>query len=201
MIAPARLLPAMAASVLAHTAGLAALGQLPPGWPSAEGSAKRAQAEPLRVAMRAQAASEQESSAPARDETRRGNRSAKQRGMVPLHAYYPAHLLDEHPQIRVHVEPAFPAGTTAASGLVALRIYIGEDGEVEAIDMVNADPPGQFELVAAQAFAGARFTPGKIRGNAVKNLMLIEVQFGDPLPLHENRAAAGSPHPLRRENP
>lgn len=200
-MAPSRLLPAMAASVLAHTAGLAALGQLQPGWPSAEGSAERARAEPFRVAMRAQAASRQEHSAPAGDETKRGMDSAKQRGMIPPHAYYPAHLLDEHPQIRVHVEPAFPAGATAASGRVALRIYVGEHGEVEAIEVIDADPPGQFELAAAQAFARARFTPGRIRGKAVKNLMLIEVLFGDPLPLHENRAGAGSPRSLRREIP
>jgi protein TonB len=110
-------------------------------------------------------------------------------GIVPPASYYPAHLLDERPQIRTHVEPAFPAAAPVPSGRVRLRLYIGEDGRVEQIAVMQSDPPGVFEASATAAFAGAQFTPGKVRGSAVKSQMTIELFFGSPVPLADSRTA------------
>lgn len=182
MIASERLASALGASLVLHAAGAALLAQLPVGWPGAALAergfdagvlhttlrleAKKPAAQPLAHASHAAAAAE------------RGRAPA---GIVPS-AYHPAHLLDERPQVRAHVEPVFPPGAAIESGRVLVHLYIGADGRVEEVVIVDAQPPGVFEQAAAQAFAAAKFTPGKVRGESVKAYLAIEVLFGAPLP-------------------
>ncbi len=97
-------------------------------------------------------------------------------------AYHPAYLLDERPQVRALVEPVFPPGAPVESGRVLVHLYIGADGRVEEVVIADAQPPGVFEQAAAKAFAAAKFTPGKVRGESVKAYLAIEVLFGAPLP-------------------
>lgn len=184
MIASERLASALGASLVLHAAGAALLAQLPVGWSGAalaergfdagvlhttlRPEAKKPAAQPLAHASRTSAAAEREKvPAPA--------------GIVPS-AYHPAHLLDERPQVRAHVEPVFPPAAPVASGRVVVHLYIGADGRVEEVVVADAQPPGVFEQAAAQAFAAAQFTPGKVRGAAVRTYLQIEVLFGAPLP-------------------
>ena len=184
MIATGRLASAIGASLVLHAAGAALLAQLPPGSPGAalaersfdpgvlhatlRVEATKPAAQPVGHASRTAAAAERE-------------KSPIPTGIVPS-AYHPAHLLDERPQVRAHIEPVFPPGAMVESGRVVVHLYIGTDGRVEEVVIVDAQPSGVFEQAAAQAFAAAQFTPGKVRGAAVRTYLQIEMLFGAPLP-------------------
>ena len=102
-----------------------------------------------------------------------------QPGVIAAPRYLPAEELDERPQIRTHVEPAFPPDANVASGRVVLRLLIDESGAVDKAVVLQADPPGPFELAAVEAFSPARFSPGRKDGVAVKSAMTLELRFGE----------------------
>jgi protein TonB len=182
---------ALGASLVLHATGIMALAQLPVGWQAGEPPAPPF-APALRATLRATASEstpvvaqlDAVTAVPVRE---RKKPAPPPEGILPPASYYPAHLLDERPQVRTHIEPAFPAAAPVDSGRVTLRLYIGEDGRVEQIAVMQSDPPGVFEASAAAAFAGAQFTPGKVRGSAVKSQMTIELFFGSPVPLADSR--------------
>jgi TonB family protein len=62
---------------------------------------------------------------------------------------------------------------------VVLRLLINEAGAVDEAVAVQSDPPGVFDEAAVDAFASARFTPGRKDGNAVRSALRIELQFGE----------------------
>jgi protein TonB len=96
--------------------------------------------------------------------------------------YHLPRELDVRPKLVSHVEPQYPEGAAlrGVSGTVVVRLYIGESGKVDKVDIVRADPPGYFEASAAKAFGAARFTPGTKGGSAARAQMLIEVSFESP---------------------
>lgn len=100
-------------------------------------------------------------------------------GIIAAPRYLPADELDERPQIRSHVEPAFPLDANAPAGRVVLRLLIGETGAVDKAVVVQADPPGPFEVAAIEAFTPARFIPGRKNGVAVKSALTLELRFGE----------------------
>jgi hypothetical protein len=100
-------------------------------------------------------------------------------GVVAPPRYLSVEELDERPQIRSHVEPAFPLDANAPAGRVVLRLLIGEAGAVDKAVVVQADPPGPFEVAAVEAFAPARFSPGRKGGVAVKSALTLELKFGE----------------------
>ena len=102
-------------------------------------------------------------------------------GILPPARYYTALELDRRPQPLQSIEPVYPALALAPIGRVTLALYIGEDGEVERLEVEAADQTGDFAGSARKAFGSARFLPGMRNGVAVKSLMRIEVRFGEPL--------------------
>jgi TonB family protein len=132
-------------------------------------------------------------------------------GLVASPRYLPASELDEKPQIRTRPELEFPAGARANSGRVVLRLYIGDSGSVDEIAVLSAEPEPAFEEPAVRAFAGALFTPGRIRGVPVRSSVTMEVLFGAVLPLDAARLPDGplfqpprgraAPRPPRKESP
>lgn len=108
---------------------------------------------------------------------------ASSSGIAAPPRYLPAEELDERPLIRTPVQPAFPPDAPAASGRVVLRLLINEAGTVDETVAVRADPPGVFDAAAVDAFASARFTPGRMDGNAVKSALTIEIRFGEAPPI------------------
>jgi protein TonB len=101
-------------------------------------------------------------------------------GAIDVPRYVPANELDERPQIQSRVEPAFPLDANAPVGRVVLRLLIGETGAVDKAVVVQADPPGPFEEAAVEAFAPARFSPGRKNGVAVRSALTLELRFGEP---------------------
>lgn len=115
------------------------------------------------------------------------------RRAMPGPVYYRLSELDERPRVRVHVEPRFPALAPVPEGRVRLDLFVGEDGAVERLEVTGAEPAGVFEQAALDAFAAARFTPGKKGGLPVKSRLGIEVLFGLPAPLTQEAAAFAAP--------
>jgi TonB family protein len=109
--------------------------------------------------------------------------AAPARPSVAKH-YYRTAELDVRPGIMVHVEPRYPerAAQDQVAGRVLAHLFLREDGTVEQVAIVRAEPPGYFEYSVEQAFGSARFTPGMKDGRAVKVQMALEVSFGDGKP-------------------
>jgi TonB family protein len=120
---------------------------------------------------------------PAPSRTASAPRDAASAGAaLPKPYYYRASELAERPLPLHAIEPNVPADAAALSGRLKLRVYINEHGAVDAVDVVEADPAGEFEETVARAFSEARFRPGYKDGAAVKSQLALEVRFGEPAP-------------------
>ena len=98
---------------------------------------------------------------------------------LPAQAYIPADELDVRPLIMTHVMPEYPADiVSGARGRVVLRLFVSAEGTLDGLHVAHAEPRGVFEQAALEAFAKARFTPGKKKGETVPSLIVIEVTFG-----------------------
>lgn len=181
----ARIPLALGASLLLHGAALALAERLPHGWRQAAPEWGELGAGVLHARLverapepgAASAAPAVQVRAPrARDGLRQG--APAPLGAIPLPRYLPATELDVRPQIRTPVEPAFPPEANATSGRVVLRLLINETGAVDQAIVIAADPPGPFGEAAMEAFAPARFTPGRKDGLAVKSALTLELRFG-----------------------
>ncbi len=107
------------------------------------------------------------------------SRTAKPAPRLPAQPYIPAEQLDVRPLIMTRIMPEFPPElASGARGRVVLRLFISADGTLDHLQVAHAEPRGVFEQAALEAFARARFTPGKKSGEAVPSLILIEVTFG-----------------------
>lgn len=112
-------------------------------------------------------------------EPRPGTRTARPAPRLPAEPYIPADQLDVRPLIMTRVMPEFPADlASGAHGRVVLRLFISAEGTLDTLQVAHAEPRGVFEQAALEAFARARFTPGRKNGQAVPSLILVEVTFG-----------------------
>jgi len=101
------------------------------------------------------------------------------RSLLPRPRYFLTRELDVRPGIMTRTDPEYPeaAARRFLSGRVVVRLYIEEDGKVEKVDVVTADPPGYFEDAAVRAFLASKFSPGMKNGRPVKVQMTLEVNF------------------------
>lgn len=112
-----------------------------------------------------------------------GKQSGTSRGAaLPKPHYYPASELTERPLPLAYIQPGFPVGAPA-TGRVKIRLYINQEGSVDAVDVTEAEPPGEFEEATVQAFKEARFRPGYKNGAAVRSELALVVRFGEPFPV------------------
>ena len=58
---------------------------------------------------------------------------------------------------------------------VLLRLVINENGQVESIEVVKADPPGHFDASVINTFREKKFTPATKDGIPVKSTIFIHV--------------------------
>lgn len=105
---------------------------------------------------------------------------------LPRPYYHPASELTERPLPLTAIEPSFPYGTPP-TGRLKIRLYINEQGSVDAVDIADAEPAGEFEEATLQAFKEARFRPGYKNGTAVRSELALEVRFGEPFPMPAQR--------------
>lgn len=117
--------------------------------------------------------------APRADSPSAASGDSTPRSLLPRPHYFLTRELDVRPGIMTRTEPDYPeaAARRFLSGRVVVRLYIGEDGGVEKVDVVNAEPPGYFEDATVRAFLASRFSPGMKHGRPVKVQMTLEVNF------------------------
>jgi periplasmic protein TonB len=190
---------AVGASVALHAAALGTLQALPGGLQLGGLPDGKAVAAVLHATLAAPVPPVQE--APRSGSVKRQHRKTNETkaaaaepkaGVGPT--YFPAHLLDERPQVRNHVEPRFPEVVDIAGGRVVAEIYINEKGTVDEVLITEAEPAGYFETATAQAFGAALFRPGHKAGVPVKSRLAIEVLFGAPVPMSQAAAINGGRH-------
>jgi TonB family protein len=182
----ARMPAALGASLILHGAALALVDRMPRGWQLTAPGWSQWNAGTLQARLRAPGGDEAIVPAARAPVSRRAARpdpvlrdpEAPASWFAAPPRYLPAEELDERPLIRTQVQPAFPPDAPAASGRVVLQLLINEEGAVDKALAVQADPPGVFDAAAVEAFASARFTPGRKNGNAVRSSLRIELQFG-----------------------
>ena len=91
--------------------------------------------------------------------------------------YFPAEALDVLAQplqpIVFELPPAAPAGEVR----LMLRVYINEQGGVDAVEAEQPDPSGVLESEARRVFEQARFIPARRHGLAVKSYKRIELRM------------------------
>jgi TonB family protein len=179
----ARLPAAIAASLAFHAALAAALavvaGAERPG-AGARGSEPHGLSASLRTFEPARTSAKRAAASP-----RAKARSLDRPGLgasLPMPYYHPASDLTEPPLPLAAIQPRFPEGASA-TGRVKIRLYISEHGSVDAVRITEAEPVGEFEQAAVQAFTEARFRPGYKDGTAVRSQLALEVRFGEPLPM------------------
>ncbi len=186
---------AIGASVALHAAAIGALQALPGGWLPAEIAGGQAVAAVLHATLAAPAAAVVDTPAPAKKALVKKHAPKvpdPKAGVGPM--YYPAHLLDERPQVRTHVEPRFPDAAQITGGRIVAEILINEKGTVDEVLITDAEPAGYFEAATAQAFGAALFRPGHKAGVPVKSRLAIEVLFGAPAPASPAAAFNGGRH-------
>ena len=94
--------------------------------------------------------------------------------------YYTAHEVDVAAEAIERGPLVIPelAYVSRLAGSVRARVYIGEDGAVESVSIVEARPRGGiFENAATEALRQVRYKPAEIAGRPVKSQKLVEVNF------------------------
>jgi TonB family protein len=177
-----RLPSAFAASLAIHASLAAALAAVA-GGPMPGAGLPAFHSEGLFATLRAvpAAATPMKPAAPPRPRTTNQNGTGGG-AALPKPYYHPASELTERPLPLAAIEPSFPGGAPA-TGRVKINLYINEQGSVDAIDVTEAEPAGEFEQATVQAFREARFRPGYKNGTAVRSQLALEVRFGEPLPM------------------
>lgn len=85
--------------------------------------------------------------------------------------------VDQRPAPITHINPVYPPEAGQVEGRVVVRLLISENGGIDRIEIVSADPPGLFERATLDAFGNARYQPALKSNVRVKSQMTFEVRF------------------------
>lgn len=91
--------------------------------------------------------------------------------------YYAARYLHRRVTPVRTIKPEFPPVASVRSGKVKLLLFVNQTGGVDLYRIVSSEPSGVFDQSVIEAFASARYDPGRIAGQAVKAQLLVEVSF------------------------
>ena len=80
---------------------------------------------------------------------------------------------------RGNIPPGYPhlAATLGQQGLVVLRMTIGADGQVTAVEVLESSGYARLDQAALAALAKWRFTPAVINGVPVESEQVLPVRF------------------------
>jgi len=94
-------------------------------------------------------------------------------------AVFTLDALDQPPQPRIQLKPAYPAFARARGieGAVTVEFVVDPAGTTRDIEVVDSAPPGVFDQAARRAIERWRFNPGIRRGEAVAVRVRQRVTF------------------------
>lgn len=83
------------------------------------------------------------------------------------------------PSAIARFQPDYPSAMVRAGieGSVTVRVLIGTDGRVRAIELVNATNPAFFDVTRDHALRAWRFLPATSDGAAIENWRTMTVKF------------------------
>ena len=110
---------------------------------------------------------------------RRGSELAAPGAKGPLAgpSYLQLKEVDQRPAPITRIEPVYPPEAGQAEGRVVVRLLINEDGGIDKIEIVAAEPPGLFERATIDAFGSARYQPALKSNVRVKSQITFEIRF------------------------
>lgn len=87
--------------------------------------------------------------------------------------------VDQPPRPIVQTPMAYPPGAKAAgiTGYVVLSVLIGPTGQVEKVKVLEAQPEGVFDEVAAAGVQGWKFEPASYKGENVRVWARQRIRF------------------------
>lgn len=87
--------------------------------------------------------------------------------------------VDAHPRLTRRFEPEYPyaARSRNLSGTVTVRFLVDEDGSVDELTVLSAEPAGVFEHSVLKAVRRWRFKPGERAGRPVPTWVVLPVRF------------------------
>ncbi|WP_232219841.1 energy transducer TonB [Pseudogulbenkiania sp. MAI-1] len=91
--------------------------------------------------------------------------------------YFPATALDVPAQPLQPIVFTLPPDAPAGEARLMVRVYINEQGGVDAVEPEQPDPSGVLEREALRVFLPIRFAPAQRHGLAVKSYKRIEVRM------------------------
>ena len=101
--------------------------------------------------------------------------------IIPEPPAPPAPFIDARPDPRfaANFQPAYPPGKLRLQeeGSVTVRVTIGVDGRVTAVELVSASDPAFWEAAQRQALRKWRFTPATRGGVPVESSRTMTVRF------------------------
>lgn len=88
-------------------------------------------------------------------------------------------LAELDPRFAGTFQPDYPASEQrrAVEGMAKVRVLIGTDGRVKAVELVSTDSPGFFEETRRRALAKWRFKPATRGGVAEESWKVMTVRF------------------------
>ncbi len=87
--------------------------------------------------------------------------------------------VDQPPQPRSQAQVTYPpkAKRKGVTGYVTLNLLINAEGEVEQVQVLEAEPQGVFEEAAEEAVKQWRFTPARYEGREVRVWARQRIRF------------------------
>lgn len=87
--------------------------------------------------------------------------------------------VDEPPKIRLRTAATYPARArqNGITGQVTLNLLVGEDGSVEQVRVLDADPAGVFDEAAMAAVRNWQFNPATYGGKPVRAWVRQTIRF------------------------
>jgi len=134
----------------------------------------------LRLLLRGEEPAAGKDASPAVPPTPRSHTAAPQPGHPPADRYYRKAEVDA-PAIPISRVPLLipeHAYYSRLVGKVRARVFIGADGGVDKVQILEAEPVrGLFEDAALDALRGMRYQAARIGGRAVKSQKVVDVVF------------------------
>lgn len=104
---------------------------------------------------------------------------ATQMGDLNLSDIYGVGDIDSPLTVLVRIPPVYPmrAQRRGIKGAVTVRFVVNENGLVENVTIVKADPENVFEKSVIQCVSSWRFNPGTVEGMPVKTMAETIIRF------------------------
>lgn len=92
---------------------------------------------------------------------------------------YELSQVDAAPRLTHKLAPEYPysARSRNISGTVTVRFLVDEEGRVDELTVLSAEPAGVFERSVLKAVRRWRFTPGERKGKPVPTWVVLPVRF------------------------